>query len=109
MPDDNIWLSPTEVRDSTIHGRGRFTIDNIKSNSIIGIIIGDIIPIDGKHLPILGTGYCIRCPNTIINHDRNSTLFIEGQIVIKAKRDIDAGEELTLDYRTLTSSIADFY
>lgn len=109
MLQDNIWLVPTVICPSNIHGQGRFADDNISAESIVGILNGAVIPVDGIHLPIRGTGYCIECTNTMINHSRSPNLYIDGQIVIKSRENIDIGEELTLDYRTLTSSISDFY
>jgi SET domain len=109
MNSDNIWLVPTEVRSSLIHGNGRFASVPVGQNTVVGILNGLIIPVDGTHLPIKDTGYCIDCPNTMINHSRHANLTVDGQIVLRATRDIAAGDELTLDYRTLTSSLAKFY
>ena len=109
MLQDNIWLVPTAISHSPIHGQGRFADADILAGTIVGIITGAVVKIDGKHLPIRDTGYCILCPNTMINHSRTPNLHIDGQIVIKAKADIKLGDEFTLDYRSLTNSVADFY
>lgn len=105
---ENIWLAATEVRDSPIHGKGRFASMDIKTGQPIVILIGEIVPKTGLHIPIRDTAYCIVCPQTYINHSDNCNMEQDGQILFRAARDIAAGEELTLDYSSLTSTKLDF-
>ena len=108
IPTDNIWLVSTEVRTSTISGNGRFAAVDINADTIVCILNGNVIPVDGIHLPIAGTGYCIQCPNTMINHSRSPNLVLHGQMLFKSNCTIAAGTELTLDYRTLTKTVFDY-
>lgn len=105
---ENIWLAATEVRDSPIHGKGRFASIDIKTGQPIVILIGDIVPKTGHHIPIRDTAYCIACPQTYINHSDDCNMEQDGQILFRAARDIAAGEELTLDYSSLTSTKLSF-
>ena len=105
---DNVWLCPTAIGPSPIHGYGRFAACDIPAGTAVGILRGDVIAKDGEHLPIKGTEYCVACPNTMINHSSEANLSLDGQILLRATRTIASGTELTLDYRQLTTTRFDF-
>ena len=106
--NDNHWLIANELKPSAIHGTGRFALGEIAAGQTVLILAGTIAPKTGKHIPIKDTDYCIICPPTYINHSADPNLMLDGQIVFKASRRIAAGEELLLDYSTLTSSKLEF-
>lgn len=102
----NRWNVLSEVRPSPIHGVGRFASTNIKGGDVVLIVMGNIMPNGpgNDKMPIKGTGFVIDCEQTYVNHNGDANLYLDGQIVFRAKRDIAAGEELTIDYKTLTDS-----
>lgn len=101
----NHWNASTEVRPSTIHGFGRFACEHILSGEVVLIIMGRVLPAAGNvsRMPIKGTGFVIDCEQTFVNHHADANLILDGQVVFRASRDIGVGEELTIDYRTLTN------
>lgn len=106
----NHWNANTEVRPSTIHGFGRFACDPIPAGEIVLIVMGRVLPNERNtsRMPIRGTGFVIDCEQTFVNHSRDANLVLDGQIVFRAAREIREGEELTIDYRTLTSGMLPF-
>lgn len=102
----NRWNCATKVGESRIHGLGRFAGQAIAQGDVVLIIMGRILPNQpgNQRIPIRGTSYVIDCEQTHINHSDYPNLQLEGQIVFKASRDIAEGEELTLDYGTLTTT-----
>lgn len=101
----NHWNANTEVRSSTIHGSGRFACEPIGSGEVVLIVMGRVLPNtnNSTRMPIKGTGFVIECEQTFVNHHADANLVLDGQVVFRAARDIYAGEELTIDYRTLTN------
>jgi SET domain-containing protein len=101
---DNHWLVDTEIKNSNIHGRGRFASVYIAKGTKVCVLNGKIIPKDGKHMPINGTHLCVECPQTFINHSTIANLELQGQIVFIASCNIEPGTELVLNYKLLTAS-----
>jgi SET domain-containing protein len=117
MPEANLsWRSPkSEVRQSSIHGRGLFTTADIKKDEIILIKGGHVVgreqlrDINARLGPVeiqIGDDLFI-APVTAderegsmlySNHSCDANLGVCGNIVFVAARDIDAGEELTHDW-----------
>jgi hypothetical protein len=115
---DLTYRSPkTEVRPSPIHGQGLF--------ARVAIARGEIVAAKGGHVltgsewaalePALGAADIQIAEDLFIapvredhrpgsmlytNHSCDPNLAIQGQIVLVAMRDIDAGEELTIDWAT---------
>lgn len=108
MIEDNYWLIDTVIKPSDIHGYGRFAAVYIPKGTIVCVLNGKVIEKDGKHLPIKGTNFCIDCPQTYINHSTVFNLELNGQITFVSNRNIDIGEELTLNYASLTVSALPF-
>jgi uncharacterized protein len=110
------YLSPkTEVRESSIQGRGLFAIADIAKDEIVAAKGGHIVTRDQLRelTPRLGPAEVqiaedlFICPVTeeeregsmiFGNHSCNPNIGVCGQIVFVAMRDIRAGEELTHDW-----------
>lgn len=115
----------TKVSISSIHGLGLFAQENISKGQLIWshdpIIDGwyENIPYDDvltKHLD----RYCCydqekaqwikTCDNVcFINHSDNPNLTCPNKYVHYAERDINFGEELTIDYRLVCDKVDDLY
>lgn len=73
----------TEVKNSNIHGRGRFAIEPIEPGNLVLHIDGNIYKNEN---------------NSYVNHSRNNNLDWDGNKGWIANRFICTGEELTMDY-----------
>lgn len=85
------------VRKSKIHGRGLFTDEFIPENTRITLVADLKRHNAGKNwITKLGR---------LVNHKKNGNCVLkrteDGNYVMYAKRNIDAGEELTSDYSIL--------
>lgn len=105
-------LPKIEIRqDKTIEGRGMFAREAIKKDERITIWGGDVV--DREHFEKLGEHqkrqsaqveedfYLVSSKpggGDFINHSCDPNCGLDGQIVIRAMRDIAAGEEVTIDY-----------
>ncbi len=110
------YLSPkTEIRRSSIQGRGLFAIAGIDKDEIVAVKGGHIITHEQLRelAPRLGSAEIqiaddlFICPVTeeeregsmiFSNHSCEPNIGVRGQIVFVAMRDIRAGEELTHDW-----------
>ena len=106
-----------EIRKSSIHGNGIFTKSNIPEGSVICAINGEVIDeaecirredeennvyifwngdsyIDTRDTKIIKNlnHYCT--PNCDVDEDENNSTIL----ILVADREIEAGEELTIDY-----------
>jgi uncharacterized protein len=109
------YLSPkTDVRKSTIHGKGLFAKKMIKKGEIVSVKCGHVM--DGKMLAQFSdfknselqieTDLFLapRSKNEraacmmYLNHSCDPNIGIEGNIIFVAMRNIASGEELTMDY-----------
>jgi SET domain-containing protein len=100
----NIWRIKTVIKKSSIHGQGRFALENCPMGSLVLIINGPVktrkeAP---KKFPITDE-LNIDCEDTHINHSTSNNLDLNGQIFFIANRDIKAGEELTMNYQQFAS------
>jgi SET domain-containing protein len=127
MPDEtdlrparpNSWLSPKiEIRqEKTIEGRGMFASQLLVKGDLIAVWGGDVVTTeefhnlpfesqrqsaqveDGFHLVSTKTG-----PGDWVNHCCDANAGLDGQIVIRAMRDIKVGEEVCIDYAMVDST-----
>jgi SET domain-containing protein len=113
------YLSPkTHVKQSTIVGRGLFAKAAITQGEIVCIKAGHFLTkaellqhkevVNDAELQI--ADHLFLAPLTaeefedtmmFLNHSCEPNVGVQGQIVFVAMRDINAGEELTLDYATI--------
>ena len=122
------WCHPhTYCHNSSIHGEGNFAKKDIVKNSIVFIFGGapffqnqkelqekslqERVLFDRHVLHLTGSFYLkadkspyMPVNSRLINHSCDPNLIIEGHIVVRAYRDIFSGEELCLDYGTITHS-----
>jgi SET domain-containing protein len=112
------YRSPkTDVRASTIHGRGLFARDRIAAGEIVAVKGGHILtraewstlshelgPAEiqiAEDLVIAPASQDERDGSMLYtNHSCEPNIAIQGQIVFVAMREIEAGEELTHDWAT---------
>jgi SET domain-containing protein len=103
-----------EAKESTIHGKGIFTTVDISEGSVVMVIAGEVISGDEcERREELGNVYIfwngdtyIDVENTdkikYINHKCDYNCEVgdrdESSLFLIAARDINAGEELTIDY-----------
>ena len=100
QPDDGSLVEP---RPSEVHGMGVFALVDLKQDALIGRYTGTPTEVDGKYVLWLegdeggwegidGTGDL-----RFLNHSRSPNVIFDGPDLY-ALRDVDAGEELLLDY-----------
>lgn len=116
------YRSPkTEFKSSSIEGKGRFAKESISKGDIIAIRSGHVINgeqlkkfadiIDGAEHQIADDFYLaplskkefddVMC---YINHSCKANVGVLGNVIIIAIRDIEAGEEICLDYAMIFSN-----
>jgi len=108
------WLMPgLEVLPSKIDGMGVFTQRDIKKDDVVIIWGGIVLTVDefkaGKGLAHTNVGvdeglFLAEHPNhelgtdDYMNHSCDPNLWLKDEVTLIARRDISAGEELTMDY-----------
>jgi SET domain-containing protein len=113
IPGPNSYLLPKiEIHnDDTIEGRGMFARERINKGEIITLWGGDVVDREfwetlGDHqqrqsAQIEENFYLVSSkpgPGDFVNHSCDPNAGLDGQIVIRAMRDIEPGEEITIDY-----------
>jgi uncharacterized protein len=105
----------TEIRKSATEGRGLFAIKPIRKGEIVSVRGGHIITRQMEQKMKKSPGYWgypiaeefVLAPFSVqevedvmmfLNHSCEPNLGILGQIIFVAMRNIDSGEELTIDY-----------
>lgn len=110
------WISPKAKKGlpSTIQGIGIFAIENISKDEIVIIKAGHLLTLkqvealhSNIHPELQVAEDVFVCPSSEveiedsmahINHSCSPNVGMRGDIVSVAMRDIEAGEELTVDY-----------
>ena len=83
--------SLTEIKESTIHGLGRFAVENISKGNVVLYIAGPLSNKGNEH-------------KSYINHSTNGNLtYVDGYFI--AKENIAAGDELMWDYSEVFSNV----
>ena len=110
------WINANSaVREDVVHGRCRIATAQIKKDDVIFVAGGIAINnqetkwykglLIDKHIVLdlpEGSDY-----EAFVNHSCDPNVYIDGQIVFRALRDIDAGEFLYVDYGTFMLTIKD--
>ena len=103
----NQWQFKTEIKDSKIHGLGRFAMENISAGKPVLTLKGEIVPKEKapRKFPVNDTHNMV-CEDTYVNHSEDPNLELVGTkttITVEktfiAKKTIKDGEELTMDYK----------
>jgi hypothetical protein len=117
MPDLTYRSAKTEVRDSSIHGKGLFAREAIARGEIVAVKGGHVLTASAwaRLEPTLGSaeiqiadGLFMAPVNAdhrngsmlYTNHSCDPNLALQGQIVLVAMRDVAPDEELTIDWAT---------
>jgi hypothetical protein len=118
-PDADCWLHPdVAVAKSSIEGCGLFCTAPIAAGTLVARLGGRLV--DGRELRIMldtSTSYVDtitvlpdlhlvlpgRQPVGFGNHSCDPNLWHTGAFALSARRDIAAGEEVTVDYATQTA------
>lgn len=79
----NKWYFQTEIKNSKIHNLGRFTLEPINEGSLVLTIHGNIYRNEN---------------NSFVNHSPSNNLNWNGINSWIANRQIETGEELTMNY-----------
>jgi hypothetical protein len=115
------WFDPRlEFRKSSISGNGMFALEPIKKGEVVCIVGGSLmtdsefaafqaihplyncIQID-DHLHLVEDPEIARYLEDTMNHSCDSSTWMEGEVTLVARRDIEAGEEVTVDYALFTT------
>lgn len=111
------WISPkVEERNSPAHGRGLFAVEPIKADEVVVIWGGDFVnetdaqkaKQEGRAVQRIGENlYDIfdhatknDDPSYNHNHSCDPNTWMDDEVTISARRDIQSEEELTIDYAT---------
>lgn len=89
-----------EVRESTIHGKGLFAVNDINEGDIIGTIAYNPVEEDGPYVLWIDdtVGIQVDCELKYINHNKKPNACYCEDLHVVALRDIKPGEEITHDY-----------
>lgn len=115
------WIDPrVEARLSSIQGSGGFAKEAIHAGEVVVIIAGspmtegefrafqaqaeryDAIQI-GEDLHLVDTSGAIEAAGVSLNHSCDSNLWMGDEVTLITRRDIAAGEEITIDYALFTT------
>lgn len=114
------WYDPrVEIRPSGIQGGGMFALAPIRAGETIAIVGGAPMTdaefaayratVERYNAAQIGENLhlvdLIQTPDRVegsLNHSCDSNLWMNDEVTIAARRDIAAGEELTLDYALMT-------
>lgn len=112
--NDKSWVSgKLEIRSSGIHGQGVFTKQNIAKGEVVIIWGGEVVTSEDfhngngqKHTNVgIGENIFLVTPNAeeksvddFMNHNCNANLWLDDEVTLTARFDIEADEELFFDY-----------
>ncbi len=115
------WTDPRiEIRRSRISGNGMFAREPFKKGEVVVIVGGAVmtdsefaafqathtfynsIQID-KHLHLVEDPEITQSLEGCMNHSCDSNTWMEDEVTLVARRDIAAGEEVTVDYALFTT------
>jgi hypothetical protein len=109
-----------ELRKSSISGDGMFALEPIQKGETV-CIVGGMVMTDSEfaafqathsfynsiqiddHLHLVEDPEITRSVDGSMNHSCDSSAWMEDEVTLVARRDIDAGEEVTVDYALFTT------
>lgn len=112
----SILSTKTEVRDTSLNGKGTFAKEDIKKGEMVYIRGGHLLtkeeaffyktadgiwPITDDHFLGAKTEEEFSKQKVYVNHSCDANCGIRGEITVVAMRDIQEGEEITQDYGLL--------
>jgi hypothetical protein len=112
------WLNPkVEVRASLIEGKGLFACEPINAGDAIAVMGGSVLSDDEFRAAIAkldkysaaqideGRNILLDTPHPAEygNHSCDANTWMRDALTTEAKRRIDAGEEITVDYAVMTA------
>jgi hypothetical protein len=120
---ERTWRDPRQdLRDSPVHGTGAFALAPIRTGEVVerigGVVMTDeefdafsaqaerynAVQID-DHLHLVERPmHTERRTGGSLNHSCDSSLWMDDEVTLTARRDIATGEELTVDYALFTAS-----
>jgi len=115
---ERCWLDPRIVaRPSLIEGLGLFATGPIAKSEVVGILGGRVIDDDELrrvaearskyNSAAIAAGLNLLLDDDEViargNHSCDSNLWMRDEVTLEARRDIAAGEEVTIDYALQTS------
>ena len=97
----------SKVVSSKIEGNARIVLENVVQGTLIAIIGGVVVDHNDDYIAMpMGTGIFLHQVSNqtkgTVNHSCNPNCKIQGFNKLIAKRDIIAGEELTIDYGSVS-------
>jgi len=102
----NNWQFKTEIKDSEIHGHGRFAMEDIPKGKTVVTLEGPALPKEQapRKMPVSDT-HNMNCEDTFVNHDKDANLtLVDTKITITVEKTfvstkkIKKGSELTMNY-----------
>lgn len=115
------WTDPRiEFRNSRISGMGMFAREPIKKGETVCIVGGNVMTDDefesfqathrfhnsiqiDEHLHLVEDPEVTRSLEGSMNHSCDSTTWMDDEVTLVARQDIEAGEEATVDYALFTT------
>ena len=115
------WIDPRiEFKKSPISGDGMFARESIKKGEVV-CIVGGIVMTDSefaafqtthslynsiqidKNLHLVEDPQVTRYSDGSMNHSCDSSAWMDDEVTLVARRDIESGEEVTVDYALFTT------
>lgn len=115
------WADPRiEIRRSGINGDGIFASQPIRAGEVV-VIVGGVVMTESEFESFQATHslynfiqidkqlYLVEDPETtesvegFVNHSCDSNTWMNDEVTLAARRDIEAGEEVTVDYAVFTT------
>lgn len=106
----------TDIKESPVHGLCRYATSDIKKNDIV-FVIGGMARRPSEHGwykgLLIDKDLIIDLPQdseyeAYINHSCDPNVYIDGQVVFRALKDITQGEFLCVDYGTFMLTKTDY-
>jgi SET domain-containing protein len=91
----------TCVKESALHGKGLFAREDIKQDTVIGVLTGKPVNHDGLHVLWMNDGqdkFQVENDLKFINHGKQANVAYYDDFTVVALKNIPKGEELLHNY-----------